>query len=126
MNGAGARTGRPPGRPPRFDRRAVQPVLERLWGASDQLSGKLLHAIVPALLTALETHHGLVIAPSMLAALLAASPATLDRWLGGAGGTPAAPPPGRMMCARRCQCAPGASGRAWLRAPCKGVGNTYF
>jgi hypothetical protein len=37
--------------------------------------------ILPALLTALETHHGLLIAPAVRAALTAASAATLDRLL---------------------------------------------
>ena len=37
---------------PRYTR-ALLPVLEAVWLASDQLSGKLLHAILPTLLTAL-------------------------------------------------------------------------
>ena len=72
--------GRPPGRPRRYSR-ALLPLLERLWLASDQLSGKLLRPILPALLTALERHHAVVIAPAVRHALLAASPATLDRLL---------------------------------------------
>jgi hypothetical protein len=76
------RTGpRPPGRPPQYSRRELLPLLERAWLASDQLSGKLLHPILPALLTALEMHHGVLIAPPVRAALTAASPATLDRLL---------------------------------------------
>jgi len=55
-------------------------ILERAWLASDQLSGKLLRPILPALLTALATHHGLRIAPRLRAALTRASAATLD-WL---------------------------------------------
>jgi transposase InsO family protein len=57
------------------------PILERAWIASDHLSGKLLAAILPALLTALETHHGLCISSSARAALTTASAATLDRLL---------------------------------------------
>lgn len=72
--------GRRPGRPPRYGRECV-PVLQRLWQASDYLSGKLLAPIVPTLLGALETHHGLVVPASVRAALLRASPATLDRLL---------------------------------------------
>jgi len=73
-------TGRPPGRPRRYGRELL-PILERLWQASDYLSGKLLAAILPALLTALEMHHGLQVSPSLRATLTAASPATLDRLL---------------------------------------------
>ena len=73
-------TGRPPGRPPRVGRECL-PLLERIWQASQYLSGKLLAAILPALLVALETHHSLVVPAAVRAALLAASPATLDRLL---------------------------------------------
>ncbi len=72
--------GRRPGRPPHYGRELLPP-LERAWLASDQLSGKLLVPILPALLTALETHHGLLIAPAVRTALTAASAATLDRLL---------------------------------------------
>ena len=72
---------RPPGRPPRYASRELGPILERVWLASDQLSGKLLLPLLPALLTALQTHHGLRIAPAVRAALTAASAATLDRLL---------------------------------------------
>ena len=73
--------GRSPGRPGRYIARELAPILERAWLASDQLSGKLLRPILPALLTALETHHGLGIGPAVRAALTAASAATLDRLL---------------------------------------------
>lgn len=73
--------GRSPGRPCRYGSRELGPILERAWIASDQLSGKLLVPILPALLTALETHHGVFIAPAVRAALTAASAATLDRLL---------------------------------------------
>ena len=79
--GAAARgRGRRPGRPARYGRELL-PLLEQLWRASDYLSGKLLRPILPALVTALETHHGVVVAPPARTALLAASPATLDRLL---------------------------------------------
>lgn len=72
---------RPPGRPCRYVSRDLAPILERAWLASDQLSGKLLRPILPALLTALTTHHGLGLTPEARAALTTASAATLDRLL---------------------------------------------
>jgi hypothetical protein len=80
LGASARRRGRPPGRPARYGR-ALLPLLERLWLASDQLSGKLLRPILPALLTALERHHAVVMAPAVRHSLLAASPATLDRLL---------------------------------------------
>jgi hypothetical protein len=73
-------TGRPPGRPRRYGP-SLLPVLERVWMASDYLCGKLLAPVLPVLVAALETHHGLRLAPAVRATLLAASPATLDRQL---------------------------------------------
>jgi hypothetical protein len=73
--------GRSPGRPGRYPARELAPILERAWLASDQLSGKLLRPLLPVLLTALVTHHGLRLAPAVGAALTAASAATLDRLL---------------------------------------------
>jgi hypothetical protein len=72
------RRGRAPGRPRRYGPELL-PALERIWLASDRLCGKLLAPVLPTLLEALERHHGLGIAPAARAALLAASPATLDR-----------------------------------------------
>ena len=69
------------GRPCRYAARELVPILERAWFASDQLSGKLLRPLLPTLLTALVTHHGLSVAPAVRAALTAASAATLDRLL---------------------------------------------
>ena len=73
--------GRSPGRPCRYPARELAPILERAWLASDQLSGKLLRPLLPVLLTALETHHGLRVAPVVRTALTTASAATLDRLL---------------------------------------------
>jgi hypothetical protein len=73
--------GRGSGRPRQYSGAALTPVLERAWVASDQLSGKLLRAVLPALLTALATRHGVRIAPAVQAALERASAATLDRLL---------------------------------------------
>lgn len=68
------------GRPVRYGP-TLLPVLERLWLASDQLSGKLLRPLLPTLIAALETHHGVALPPATRGAVLAASPATLDRLL---------------------------------------------
>ncbi len=73
--------GRPTGRPCRYVSRELAPILERAWLASDQLSGKLLRPILPALLRALARHQGLGLTPAVQAALTAASAATLDRLL---------------------------------------------
>jgi hypothetical protein len=73
-------TARPPGRPRRYGP-TLLPLLERVWAASDYLCGKLLAPMLPVLVSALEQHHGLQVAPGERAALLAASPATLDRQL---------------------------------------------
>jgi len=69
------------GRPCQYVARELTPILERAWLASDQLSGKLLRPILPALLTALATQHGLGLPPAARAALTTASAATLDRLL---------------------------------------------
>ncbi|HSL51369.1 MAG TPA: transposase family protein [Candidatus Deferrimicrobiaceae bacterium] len=72
---------RAPGRPVQYAAPALGAILERAWLASDQLSGKLLRPILPALLTALATHHRLRIPSAVQAALTRASAATLDRLL---------------------------------------------
>ena len=69
-----------PGRPVRYGR-GLLPVLERAWLASQQLSGKLLRPVLPALLRALQAHHAVPIPPGMAEALTGASAATLDRLL---------------------------------------------
>jgi hypothetical protein len=76
--GGGGR--RRPGRPVRYGRELL-PLLERLWLASDQLSGKLLRPVLPALVTALRVHHGVVVPAAVEAALTGARAATLDRLL---------------------------------------------
>ena len=78
---APGRPRRHPGRPPQYAASELAPILERAWLASDQLSGKLLRPILPALLTALATHPGRPITPPVRAALTRASAATLDRLL---------------------------------------------
>lgn len=71
---------RAPGRPRRYGPE-VLPVLERVWVASQRLCGKLLAPVLPTLVQALERHHGVVVPAGVRAALLAASPATLERLL---------------------------------------------
>ena len=68
------------GRPRRYGPELL-PVLERVWAASDHLCGKLLAPMMEPLLTALAAHHGVALAAADRAALVAASPATLDRLL---------------------------------------------
>jgi integrase-like protein len=80
LRGARARSGRPAGRPTRYGHELL-PVLERIWDGSDHLCGKLLQPVLPLLLLSLEQRHGLSVSPPVRAALLAASPATLDRLL---------------------------------------------
>jgi hypothetical protein len=77
--GAG-RGGRAPGRPRRYGPELV-PTLEQAWLASDRLCGKLLAAMLPTLVQALERHHALVVPSEVRRALLSASPATLERLL---------------------------------------------
>src|SRR5438128_433009 len=71
---------RPPGRPQRYGAELV-PVLARVWEASDYLCGTIPPPMLATLLTALERHHALALRSPIRAALLAASPATLDRLL---------------------------------------------
>lgn len=116
LRAAPQRPRRGSGPPPRYGRDLL-PLLAQVWQASGYLSGKLLRPIVPALVSVRQPHHGLVVSAAAHAALLAASPATLDRLLrpcGGAGGRarPAAWRRPCVRCARRSRCGPGASGRA--------------
>jgi transposase InsO family protein len=71
---------RAPGRPRRYGPELL-PTLERVWTASQRLCGKLLAPVLPTLLQALARHHGLVVPTGVRMALLAASPATLERLL---------------------------------------------
>src|SRR6266849_2418017 len=116
LRGAPSPPGRAPGRPARYAARELGPTLERAWLASDQLSGKLLRPILPALLTALATHHGVGMTPAVRAALTAASAATLDRLLrprrlGGPGAAVRPAPPATPLLPARPQAAQQAPGR---------------
>jgi hypothetical protein len=70
---------------PAVDRRtygeAVRQALVVLWEAADRICGKRLKAILPSLVTALEQHGHLALAPSVRHDLLSASAATIDRLL---------------------------------------------
>ena len=73
---------RPTSRPQRwlYDE-AVREALIVLWEASDRICGKRLKALLPTLVSAMERHGHLAFAPEIRAALLAISPATIDRAL---------------------------------------------
>lgn len=60
---------------------AVVEALRYLWEVGDRMCGKLLVAAIPNLLAALERHGELRVGPEVRAALLAISPATVDRRL---------------------------------------------
>ena len=68
------------GRPRLYDQ-AVQQGLVTLWEASDRVCGKRLRALLPVLLAALEKHGHMAVDPTVKAALLALSAATIDRLL---------------------------------------------
>lgn len=57
-----------------------------LWEASDRVCGKRLHALLPALVPALERHGHLTLEPVTRTKLLAVSAATIDRLLAEARG----------------------------------------
>ncbi|MBI4392108.1 MAG: transposase family protein, partial [candidate division NC10 bacterium] len=69
------------GRPRRYGP-ALVPILRRLWELSDRPCAKLLAPLLPTLVSALERHGALPLAPALRAPLLRLSPATLDRLLG--------------------------------------------
>jgi hypothetical protein len=59
----------------------LRPLLARLWELSDRLCGKLLVAVLPVLLAALDRHQAWQLPLAQRQALLALSPATADRLL---------------------------------------------
>jgi len=59
----------------------VAAALRQLWEVGDRMCGKLLVAVIPQLLAALERHEELRVSPEVRAALLTISPATIDRAL---------------------------------------------
>lgn len=60
---------------------AVVEALRYLWEVGDRMCGKLLVAAIPNLMAALERHGEMRVNPEVRAALLAISPATVDRLL---------------------------------------------
>ena len=70
------------GRPTLYGPEATN-ALVRVWEAGDRMCGKLLVAVLPELLSALERHAELTLAPGEREALLSMSAATIDRRLKG-------------------------------------------
>jgi len=68
------------GRPRRYGPEVTQ-ALVKLWEVGDRMCGKLLAAVMPDLLDALERHGELKVSPEVRELLLAVSPSTIDRLL---------------------------------------------
>lgn len=68
------------GRPRRYGSE-VAAALAQLWEVGDRMCGKLLAAVMPELLAALERHGELELCSEVRALLLQASPSTIDRLL---------------------------------------------
>jgi len=68
------------GRPRRYGPEVTQ-ALVKLWEVGDRMCGKLLAAVMPDLLGALERHGELEVSPQVRELLLAVSPSTIDRLL---------------------------------------------
>jgi hypothetical protein len=68
------------GRPRRYGPQ-VATVLAQVWEVGDRMCGKLLAAVMPHLLAALERHGELELCSEVRALLLQASPSTIDRLL---------------------------------------------
>ena len=70
---------------PRPERRmydqATREALIVVWEASDRICGKRLRPLVPILVSAMDRHGHLQLAPKVLAGLLTMSAATMDRAL---------------------------------------------
>ena len=90
---AGVSVGQSRARPERrvYDQ-AIREALIVVWEASDRICGKRLQPLVPILVSAMERHGHLQLAPEVLAGLLTMSTATMDRALrearGQSGGRP--------------------------------------
>jgi len=68
------------GRPRRY-RPEVAAALVQIWEVGDRMCGKLLAAVMPDLLAALERHGELKVSPEVRGLLLQVSPSTIDRLL---------------------------------------------
>ena len=90
---AGVSSGRSSARPERrmYDQ-ATREALSVVWQASDRICGKRLRPLVPILVSAMERHGPLQLAPDVRAGLLTMGAATMDRALrearGATGGRP--------------------------------------
>ena len=71
---------------------ATREALILVWEASDRICGKRLRPLVPILVSAMERHGHLRLAPEVLAGLLTMSAATMDRALRDARGATGARP----------------------------------
>lgn len=69
------------GRPRRYGSEVTQ-ALVKVWQVGDRMCGKLLAAVMPSLVEALERHGELVVRPEVRSLLLEISPASIDRLLG--------------------------------------------
>ena len=90
---AGSSDGLSSSRPDRriYDQ-ATREALIVVWEASDRICGKRLRPLVPILVSAMERHGHLQLAPELLAGLLTMSAATMDRSLREARGAAGARP----------------------------------
>ena len=68
------------GRPRRYGPEVTE-TLVKLWQVGDRMCGKLLAAVIPDLLGALERHGELKVTPEVRRLLLTVSPSTIDRLL---------------------------------------------
>lgn len=68
------------GRPRRYGAE-VSEALVKVWEVGDRMCGKLLAAVMPGLVEALERHGELVVTPVVRSLLLEISPASIDRLL---------------------------------------------
>ena len=71
---------------------ATREALILVWEASDRICGKRLRPLVPILVSAMERHGHLQLAPEVLSGLLTMSAATMDRALREARGVTGARP----------------------------------
>ena len=68
------------GRPRRYGPE-IAAALVQLWEVGDRMCSKLLAAVMPDLLAALDRHHELEVVPELRTLLLQVSPSTIDRLL---------------------------------------------
>ncbi len=74
-------SGRHLGRPPKYDRAVLLPVLIKAWEASGYICGKRLAPFMDEMLASLVRHQEISDSTAVRSALGAMSAATIDRWL---------------------------------------------